>query len=166
MLNSSCLYDIHMERFRGRRIKGSGVWKTFMLKKEFGKEIDGVWVEQLYRLPKNKNVETIKKHIFRHSIEQNKFQMLLRTNHLKHTLVHLELRSCACSVISIMSNSVTLWTVAHQAPLSMGFSKQEYWMRCHALLQGIFPTQGSNTRLLCCRWILYHWATWEAWMYT
>jgi len=31
-----------------------------MLKKEFGKERDGVWVEQLYRLPKNKNVETIK----------------------------------------------------------------------------------------------------------
>ena len=22
---------------------------------------------------------------------------------------------------------VTLWTVAHQAPLSMGFSRQEYW---------------------------------------
>ena len=28
----------------------------------------------------------------------------------------------------IMSASfVTLWTVAHQAPLSMGFSRQEYW---------------------------------------
>ena len=26
---------------------------------------------------------------------------------------------------------------------------------CHALLQGIFPTQGSNTGLLCCRQILY-----------
>ena len=26
---------------------------------------------------------------------------------------------------------------------------------CHALLQGIFPTQGSNHCLLCCRWILY-----------
>ena len=26
-----------------------------------------------------------------------------------------------------MSNSVTSWTVAHQAPLSMGFSRQEYW---------------------------------------
>ena len=27
-----------------------------------------------------------------------------------------------------MSDSfATLWTVAHQAPLSMGFSKQEYW---------------------------------------
>ena len=40
------------------------MWKTFMLKKEFGKEIDGVWVEQLYRLPKNKNVATIKKNIY------------------------------------------------------------------------------------------------------
>ena len=27
---------------------------------------------------------------------------------------------------------------------------------CHALLQGIFPTQGSNTGLLHCREILYH----------
>ena len=26
----------------------------------------------------------------------------------------------------------------------------------HALLQGIFPTQGSNRGLLSCRWILYH----------
>ena len=25
------------------------------------------------------------------------------------------------------SNSATLWTAAHQAPLSMGFSRQEYW---------------------------------------
>ena len=39
---------------------------------------------------------------------------------------------------------VTLWTVAHQAPLSMGFSRQEYQRGCHALLQGIFLTQGSN----------------------
>ena len=27
---------------------------------------------------------------------------------------------------------------------------------CHALLQGIFPTQGLNSDLLHCRWILYH----------
>ena len=32
---------------------------------------------------------------------------------------------CTCSV---MSNSFTTpWTVAHEVPLSMGFSKQEYW---------------------------------------
>ena len=40
------------------------------------------------------------------------------------------------------------WTVAHQAPLSMGFSKQKYWSGFHTLLQGIFPTQRSNPCLL------------------
>ena len=29
-------------------------------------------------------------------------------------------------------------------------------MGSHSLLQGIFPTQGCNTGLLCCRWVLYH----------
>ena len=42
----------------------------------------------------------------------------------------------------------TLGTVAQQAPLSMGFSRQEYWNGCHVLLQGIFPTKGSNLCLL------------------
>ena len=32
--------------------------------------------------------------------------------------------TCACS---IESDSTTPWTVAHQAPLSTGFSRQEYW---------------------------------------
>ena len=35
-------------------------------------------------------------------------------------------------------------------------------MGCHLLLQGIFPTQGSNSCLLHCRRILYCWATREA----
>ena len=43
---------------------------------------------------------------------------------------------------------LTLWTVARQAPLSMGFSRQEYWSGLHFLLQGIFPTQGLNPCLL------------------
>ena len=34
---------------------------------------------------------------------------------------------CAVLGHSVVSNSVTLWTVAHQAPLSTGFSRQEYW---------------------------------------
>ena len=42
----------------------------------------------------------------------------------------------------------TQWTVACQALLSMGFSRQEYWSGCHFLLRGIFPTQGSNLCLL------------------
>ena len=28
---------------------------------------------------------------------------------------------------SVVSDSVTLWTVANQAPLSVEFSRQEYW---------------------------------------
>ena len=48
-----------------------------------------------------------------------------------------------------MSNSfVTPWTVAHQAPLSMDFPGKNTGVGCHFLLQGIFPTQGSNLRLL------------------
>ena len=42
---------------------------------------------------------------------------------------------------------VTLWTVACQAPLSMGFSRKES-SGLHALLQGIFHTQGLSPHLL------------------
>ena len=48
------------------------------------------------------------------------------------------------------------WTLAHQAPLSMEFSRQEYGVGCHLLLQGIFLTQGLNPGLWHCRQILYH----------
>ena len=44
------------------------------------------------------------------------------------------------SHFSCVQLSVTLWTRAHQAPLSMGVSRQEYWSGLHALLQGIFQT--------------------------
>ena len=33
----------------------------------------------------------------------------------------------------------TPWTVGCQSPLSMGFSRQDYWS-CYFLLQGIFLT--------------------------
>ena len=51
----------------------------------------------------------------------------------------------------------TPWTVACQAPPSMGFSRQEYrnGVGCHFLLQGLFPTQGLSPGLPHCRWILY-----------
>ena len=40
-----------------------------------------------------------------------------------------------CAILSCFSHVrlfATLWTVTHQAPLSMGFSRQEYWsgLRC------------------------------------
>ena len=32
-----------------------------------------------------------------------------------------------CALCSVMADSVTPWSVARQAPLSMEFSRQEYW---------------------------------------
>ena len=59
--------------------------------------------------------------------------------------------------LEVVSDSfATPWTVAHQAPLSMEFSRQEYWSWQPLLYQGIFPTQGSNLGLLHCRQILKH----------
>ena len=60
---------------------------------------------------------------------------------------------CMLSCFSHVWLFVTLWTIAHQVPLSMGFSRKEYWNGSHALLQGIFSTQGSNSCLLC----FLHW---------
>ena len=40
------------------------------------------------------------------------------------------------------------WTVAQQSPLSIGLSSKNSGVGCHFLLQGIFPTQGSNLNLL------------------
>ena len=52
---------------------------------------------------------------------------------------------------------VTLWTIAHQDLLSVGFSSQEYWngLPCPPP-EGNFLTQGSNLCLLC----LLHWLAW------
>ena len=55
---------------------------------------------------------------------------------------------CVLSRFSRVRLFAILWTVARQAPLSMGFSRQEYWRGCHALLQGIIQTQGSNSALM------------------
>ena len=61
--------------------------------------------------------------------------------------------ACALSHSSHVQRSDTPWTVARQSPLSVGFSRQERWSGCHALLQGIFWTQGLNLCLLC----FLHW---------
>ena len=60
---------------------------------------------------------------------------------------------CCMHACSVTSNSVTLWTIAHQAPPSLGFSRQEHWSDCHFLLKVIFPTRGWNPGLFG----LLHW---------
>ena len=45
----------------------------------------------------------------------------------------------ACSVTS---DSETPWTITHQAPLSMGFSRQEYWSGLPYPTPGDLPDLG------------------------
>ena len=77
---------------------------------------------------------------------------------------------CVCEWLSHFSRVqlfTNLWTVGLETvgllfPLDSPGKNPE--VGCHALLQGIFPTQGSNHRLLClphCRQVLDCWATGE-----
>jgi len=50
----------------------------------------------------------------------------------------------------------TQQTIACQAPLSMGFSRQNTGVGYHSLLQGIFLMTGWNLGLVWCRWIVYY----------
>ena len=50
---------------------------------------------------------------------------------------------------SVMSDSVTLWTVAHQAPLPMEFSRQEYWSGLPIPPPGDLPNPGIEPVSLC-----------------
>ena len=55
----------------------------------------------------------------------------------------------------------TLWTVAPRL-LCPWILQQEHWSGWPCLLQGTFPSQGSNPQLpqsLQCRWVVHHWAT-------
>ena len=63
--------------------------------------------------------------------------------------------SVVCQLFSHVQLFVTPWTIAHQAPLSMEFSGQEYCSELPTFLQGIFPTQGWSPSLLHYRQILY-----------
>ena len=69
---------------------------------------------------------------------------------------------CALSRFCCVWLFAAQWTVARQAPLSMGFSRQEHWSAFHVLLQGVFPTRGSNLILISCtgRQVLYHEHQW------
>ena len=49
----------------------------------------------------------------------------------------------------------TPWTVAHQAPLFMEFSRQEYWSGLPCPSPGDLPDPGIKRGLLHCRQILY-----------
>ena len=72
--------------------------------------------------------------------------------HLKRTLLltpALSVLTCFCRVWLC----ATLWTVAHQAPLSMGFSRPESWPESPRPPPGDLPDLGITSASLC----LLHW---------
>ena len=71
------------------------------------------------------------------------------------------MRACL-SVTHFIRLFVTLCAVALQAPLSMEFSRREYKWVVISYSRGS-PQPRNRTCISCIgRWILYHWATWEA----
>ena len=58
----------------------------------------------------------------------NKLKSYKGYNLLKHGKINTHSYVCVCVPgCSVVSNSAIPWTIAHQAPLSMGFPRQEYW---------------------------------------
>ena len=72
----------------------------------------------------------------------------------------------ACMQASVGSDSAILWTAAHQAPLSMGFSRQEYWSGLPCFPPGDLPNPGIKPTSLMSPALAGRFfttsATWEA----
>ena len=63
--------------------------------------------------------------------------------------VHVDIGKCLSPSVKLLSHVwlfVTLWTVAHQAPPSMGFSRQEYWSGLPLPSPEDFPHPGIEPR--------------------
>ena len=67
----------------------------------------------------------------------------------------LDLRLCVL-VAQLCQTAFNPMNCSHQAPLSMQFSRQEYWSGLPFLLPEIFLTQVSNPGLPHCKLMLYH----------
>ena len=68
-------------------------------------------------------------------------------------------KNCFCCLVTKLCQTLVIpWTMS-QAPLSMGFPRQEYWSELPFPSLGDLPNPGLNFCLLHCRWILYCWAT-------
>ena len=81
---------------------------------------------------------------------------------LEPLIVHV----CEFSIASVVSDSANLWTLAHHAPLSMEFSRKEYWSGlpfppCRNLLDPEVEPASSTSPALVCGFFITS-AIWEA----
>ena len=64
---------------------------------------------------------------------------LLRSNKIRSLFL-----ACMLNHFGYVRLFVTLWTIAHQAPRPWSSPGKNTGVNCHAFLQGLFATQGSN----------------------
>ena len=72
----------------------------------------------------------------------------MRRNKRELASTEIKLRMCLLSFFSCVRLFATLWTVAPQAPLSMGFSRQEHWSGFQCPPLGDLPNSGIETASL------------------
>ena len=87
---------------------------------------------------------------------------------MKTIYIYVCVCGCVCLHVCMLSHFshvqlfVTLWTEAAKLLYPRDSPGKNTRVGCHALLYGIFPTQGSNSCLLqFLHWILYRWTTRE-----
>ena len=82
------------------------------------------------------------------------------------SLLYAKVCACVPSHFSCVKLFATLWIVAHQAPLSIGFSRQKYWSWLPCPSPGHLPNPGIESRLLTSPALTGRFvttgATWEA----
>ena len=76
---------------------------------------------------------------------QQSDSVIIYTHTHTHTRTHTDaVLTCVLNHVQLF---VTPWTLAHQAPLSMGFSRQEYWSWLPFPLPGDLPDPGTELSL-------------------
>ena len=109
------------------------------------------------------NIESIHNHLVENthhisthsSIFKPNFQCTLLTLKIScnsKRYIYLKLWFCSSLVTKSCPTLVNTWTAAHQAPLSLGFCRPEYWSGGHFLFQGFSPwVSCAAGDLLYCR---------------
>ena len=69
---------------------------------------------------------------------------------------------CYGQMLNHVQLFVIPWTIAHQAPLSMGFSRQEYWSGLPFPLPGDLPNSGIKPASLTSALAGKFFTTWKA----
>ena len=96
-----------------------------------------------------------------HGVAKSQTRLSDSTHSLPHIYIHTYVHICMRCVLYLVAQScLTLcdsmdWSLPASS-IHGGSAGTNTGVGCYALLQGIFPTQGSNPGLPHCRWILYH----------